>query len=459
MKTLSIGIPGFIILVLYGGCLQAQLEVSGSGNTSATVTLMTKNSNPDTTFYIRDDGRVGVGTTKPLTKFDVNGLINAGSGVQFPDGSIQVTAYPGTTSYARHFVVAATGGHFATITAALNACGATGPANSYLIEVMPGTYSEDVNCKKYVHLLGAGKHSAVINGTVRGADSSIIEGFCIRKGIICNQTSPTILFNYITNTRSDTTDGIFIATPGQLWVKENEIDTCNGWGIRSSGIWANGWFIANKITRNDSGGITCINSSPRISNNFLDHNKRYGIYLAGGLGSPAEPTIDDNVIGHTDYVSGGIGIYMKSYAEPRIMSNDIYLNECGIWIDASTQPSIIGNNINYNFEAGIRCFSKGASKRVVITSNHIHSNIHSGSSNPAGIWVVNANPMITFNNITQNDTQIPPTQPDIDYSWSVFPTNNFPVISSNMYDRILTAPGSPGLGNYNTDSNGNAINP
>lgn len=101
--------------------LFAQVEIKGAGSTSATVTFLTKNSNSDTSLLVRDDGRIGIGTSSPTTKLDVNGLVYARNGIQFPDGTIQLSGFPGTTMIPRVFTVAASGANFTTITAAINA--------------------------------------------------------------------------------------------------------------------------------------------------------------------------------------------------------------------------------------------------------------------------------------------------------------------------------------------------
>ena len=76
---------------------------------------------------------------------------------------------------------------------------------------------------------------------------------------------------------------------------------CTSWGIHCDGWDSDAWIVANKIERNAAGGIRCTNSAPTISNNQILSNENYGIYLVGALGTPTEPTIDDNVIGsHAD---------------------------------------------------------------------------------------------------------------------------------------------------------------
>ena len=467
MKTFICGLFSAMLLMVLSELSFSQVEIKGTGSTSATRTLVTKNSSSDTSMVILDNGNVGIDTTTPSQKLHVNGTIFSSSGgFMFPDGSILVT---GRTPYFRVFTVSPSGGDFTTISAALTACGTTSPSKMYLIRVMPGSYTENVTCKKYVHLKGAGKYSCVINGQVTGEDSCVIEDFFIKGQIYCLNTSPTILHNIITNTTEGNLAGIHVkTTPGDTampWIKENEILDCQGWGIFCDNVATDAWIIANKIMRNHPGGILCQHSCPTISNNEILHNKNYGIYLMGADGTPSEPTISDNVIGFTGYQTGGIGVYMINFAEPRVISNDIYLNECGIWIDPGTQPSIIGNDINYNFEAGIRLYSSGASKPPVITGNHIHSNAHSGGNQPAGIWIQLINPVsapiISHNVITNNSVNIQGL-PDIDYSACPFP-GPFPTISLNVFDIILRAGGGggpgPATGLYNVTSVGAIINP
>jgi len=356
---------------------------------------------------------------------------------QTADTAYNVTSVP---SYAQVFTVAQSGGDFTTISAALTACVSPGPGNPYLIRVMPGTYAESVTCSSFVRLQGAGKYVCYITGSVTGADSCTIDGFNIAGGITCPGTSPTITHNIITNEG----EGIHITDGGTPWIKENEVVDCTGYGIHCDGWGTDAWIIANKIERNDR-GIQCTESSPTISNNQILENDHYGIHMVGGMGTPTEPTIDDNVIGRTDPDGTGIGIYMTDYAEPRIIANDIWVNFTGIEILASTQPSILANNINYNHGYGIRCFSSGASKPVVIKGNHIHSNP------TVGLDIVNASPLVTHNNINFNDPS--GINPDIQYAGPPFP-----MISLNVFDLIVVQ-GSGATGSFNVNSAGVPIAP
>lgn len=85
------------------------------------------------------------------------------------------------TAYKNVLVVTTSGGHFNSITAALNAIADNSTTNRYLIWVAPGTYTETVTMKPYVDIEGAGELTTRITqvgnittttGTVIGASNA-----------------------------------------------------------------------------------------------------------------------------------------------------------------------------------------------------------------------------------------------------------------------------------------------
>ncbi len=85
------------------------------------------------------------------------------------------------TAYKNVIVVAKSGGHYNTITDALNSITDNSATNPYLIYVAPGTYAETVTMKPYVDIEGAGELTTKITfqgtvgvgtGTVLGADNA-----------------------------------------------------------------------------------------------------------------------------------------------------------------------------------------------------------------------------------------------------------------------------------------------
>jgi Pectinesterase len=80
------------------------------------------------------------------------------------------------TAYKNVLVVAKSGGHYNTISAALTSISDNSTTNRYLIWVAPGTYTEVVTMKDYVDIEGAGELQTKITFTSTGGSSGTVNG-------------------------------------------------------------------------------------------------------------------------------------------------------------------------------------------------------------------------------------------------------------------------------------------
>ncbi len=141
------------------------------------------NSSGDNQFIIRANGgfafvtttgaytpTIGSGvfiTTTTGASLSSSGVWTA-NGIKFPDGKTQTSA---AATPSNIIIVAKSGGHFSTISAALTSITDNSAANRYLVYVAPGTYTETVTMKPYVDIEGAGELATKITqvGSASGA--------------------------------------------------------------------------------------------------------------------------------------------------------------------------------------------------------------------------------------------------------------------------------------------------
>jgi hypothetical protein len=80
-----------------------KLIVKGSGTTSGSTTVLIQNSATTTTLIINDAGNIGIGTSSPQAKLDVNGTMLLGSLSGDPSGSNGMIYYNTTTNKFRGY--------------------------------------------------------------------------------------------------------------------------------------------------------------------------------------------------------------------------------------------------------------------------------------------------------------------------------------------------------------------
>ena len=80
-----------------------KLIVKGSGTTSGSTTVLIQNSATTTSLIINDAGNVGIGTSSPQAKLDVNGTMLLGSLSGDPSGANGMIYYNTTTNKFRGY--------------------------------------------------------------------------------------------------------------------------------------------------------------------------------------------------------------------------------------------------------------------------------------------------------------------------------------------------------------------
>ena len=372
-------------------------------------------TNPCINSYEIEDGAVG---SADIT----DGAVDT---ADIADGAITDAKVTGPISRgnletaSNRVVVASSGGDFATITAALAAI-APSAANPFVIDVMPGTYTENVIMKSYVHLRGAGREVTTIQAssgtvlTLTNLTDVSISGLTIKGaqwGIYNNNSSPTITGNIIEDNSKD--------------------------GINSDN--ASSPVIEGNIMRGNDNGVYNLNASATIIGNVFDANSYTGIWHYSGTGLKAIGNVftgnyhgirtdegSATISGNTFSGHGYSGMYLMSITG-EIVSNTIRdSNRYGIVLDGGVPAKISGNTIT-NSNEGISAYNSAA----IITGNSITGNV-------TGVGTYNGDePMLTNNVITGNS------------SWDLNLTGT-PNVSQNVYDTISGTP----TGAYNVKSDG-----
>jgi hypothetical protein len=297
-------------------------------------------------------------------------------------------------------------------------------SNGDIILVKPGTYNEfisfkgkaitvrsdlDANPATYdaspsLTIIDSNQLWSVVTFIDGEGPDSVLEGFTITNGfgtqigpndygggIYCNNSSPTIKYNIISN---------------------NSVDV--------------------------GGGIHCEGSDPIISDNTIKNN--VATLTAGGIMcSHASPTISNNTISANEAGTSGGGIEVFEFCTPKILNNVIKENlapEGGGIMCYSASPEIINNLFKWNsaeYGGGIYCYASAP----IITNNTIFEN--SGVQEGGGIYCFWYSFPIITNTILWNDNA--PTGPEI----SVDSTSNPDVTYSDVQG------GWTGIGNINNN--------
>jgi hypothetical protein len=162
--------------------------------------------------------------------------------------------------YARTLVVAASGGDFASVQAAVNSITDASATNPYLIWIAPGIYAETVTLKPYVHLQGAGRDVTVLQGNITDDDGHPVDKATL---ILDNHTSARDLT--VNNNGSSGQDRVSVLVPiGKSNVQLSNLHTATGGTARSSyTVWIAGRATLENVTATAGGG-TVINAAMMV---------------------------------------------------------------------------------------------------------------------------------------------------------------------------------------------------
>jgi parallel beta-helix repeat protein/predicted outer membrane repeat protein len=287
--------------------------------------------------------------------------------------------------------------------------------------------------------------------------TSVVQGFTIKNGhmrgwpyfgggIYCENSSPTITNNIITQNYSE----------------------YNGGGIHCTN--SSPKIVNNTISENTSGqygggGIYCENSSPTIFNNVINGN---GASSGGGIKCDgSSPIVINNIIiGNTSYSSGG-GIWSAQNSSPEITKNNItgnYTKYYGGGIYCGTgYPTIRNNIISGNTATGFEEDGQGGGIACDWSSPLITNNVITGNTVDlmgGGIYCKSSSPTITNNTLSGNTADI---RGGGVYCYSSSPTIKNSILWDDIPEEIYVSSGLPtvtysdvqggysGEGNINSD--------
>ena len=296
-------------------------------------------------------------------------------------------------------IVAKSGGDYLTIQAAINSV-TPSETNRYIIEVAPGSYTESVVMKSYIHLKGSGPDQTVIIPDSSGATTDQgftaiwldnlqavrISGFTLYGGedgveyfgaigIRDISSSPVIenmrITGFISAGPGETNRVGIYSTNSSPQIQHNEISRNERYGILLESA-DNANIIANTFLDNTGNSsmlrcaVTIIQSDAMVSNNYFRDNSAPVCATGGPFEGEDDVLISSNTllenydgIRFYDDVRGSIiGNYIKKTSPwsgtgivgsnatngTRIIGNTIYGTECGIVTFAPS--TIIGNYVS-----------------------------------------------------------------------------------------------------------------
>ena len=238
-----------------------------------------------------------------------------------------------------------------------------------IVQVLPGTYEENIRLYSDLIVLGSGAENTTIAAesenvvTANNIHNISLSGFTLDGGgntadygiAITGNSTVSIFNNHIVGAKT----GVWCADSSSPLIENNTIaeNVENGIYCQST---TTATIQYNLIRDNNLSGVMCENASPTIHENTITGNS-WGI-MAG----ESTPTITQNHIN-----KNGQGVWLRGNCAGKLYHNTIELNRAeGIVCGETTKTEIVGNAISYN-NAGFYCNNES---NPLISENLIHSN-------------------------------------------------------------------------------------
>ncbi len=205
----------------------------------------------DNTTYTGGTGLALIGTQFSLStpyqlpQTCVNGQMPQWNGAGWDCGS------PVAPGYARTLVVAASGGDFTSVQAAVNSITDASATNPYLIWIAPGVYAETVTLKPYVHLQGAGRDMTVLQGNITDDNGSPTDKATL---ILDSNTSARDLTVTNSGSSGQTRVGILVPAAKSNVLVADVTVTTSGTARSSFALWVAGRATLENVSATVSGG-------------------------------------------------------------------------------------------------------------------------------------------------------------------------------------------------------------
>ncbi|MDD5435646.1 MAG: pectinesterase family protein, partial [Nitrospira sp.] len=211
------------------------------------------------------------------------------------------------------------GGDYTSVSAALAAISPTA-YDPYVIDVMPGVYTDHIDMKSYVHLRGAGREVTTIQAVYSYSDVITMSG----------------LTNVAISGLSLSGGGVGIYNSASSWVtiSDNSFFSNTVYGLWNTNSVTSITISGNRFVWNYH-GIYNYYSFANISGNWISDSTHYGI-----LNEYSSPLINGNtILWNTDY-----GIFNTQYSNPEIIHNHITGNgTADIFVAFTCAPNISFN--------------------------------------------------------------------------------------------------------------------